>query len=60
MGMMPRRLDVTNNVRLVVADVDGTLVTPDKILTPRALPLFEPSSRRESPSRSPVVGLRWA
>ena len=25
-----------NNVRLVVADVDGTLVTPDKILTPRA------------------------
>ena len=36
MGMMPRRLDVTNNVRLVVADVDGTLVTPDKILTPRA------------------------
>ena len=36
MGMMPRRLDVTNNVRLVVADVDGTLLTPDKILTPRA------------------------
>jgi len=26
-----------NNVRLVVADVDGTLVTPDKVLTPRAL-----------------------
>lgn len=25
-----------NSVRLVVADVDGTLVTPDKILTPRA------------------------
>ncbi len=24
------------NVRLVVADVDGTLLTPDKILTPRA------------------------
>lgn len=24
------------NVRLVVADVDGTLVTPDKIVTPRA------------------------
>jgi Cof subfamily protein (haloacid dehalogenase superfamily) len=25
-----------NRVRLVVADVDGTLVTPDKIVTPRA------------------------
>ncbi|MGH9256559.1 MAG: HAD-IIB family hydrolase, partial [Vicinamibacterales bacterium] len=25
-----------NVVRLVVADVDGTLVTPDKLLTPRA------------------------
>ena len=30
------RADVQNDVRLVVADVDGTLVTPDKILTPRA------------------------
>jgi Cof subfamily protein (haloacid dehalogenase superfamily) len=28
--------DVIDGVRLVVADVDGTLVTPDKILTPRA------------------------
>ncbi len=28
--------DVSSTVRLVVADVDGTLVTPDKILTPRA------------------------
>jgi hydroxymethylpyrimidine pyrophosphatase-like HAD family hydrolase len=27
---------VPNDVRLVVADVDGTLVTPDKVLTPRA------------------------
>ena len=27
---------VRNDVRLVVADVDGTLVPPDKILTPRA------------------------
>ena len=25
-----------NDVRMVVADVDGTLVTPEKILTPRA------------------------
>jgi HAD superfamily hydrolase (TIGR01484 family) len=24
-------------VRLVIADVDGTLVTPDKVLTPRAI-----------------------
>jgi Cof subfamily protein (haloacid dehalogenase superfamily) len=28
--------DVASDVRLVVADVDGTLVTPDKILTSRA------------------------
>jgi Cof subfamily protein (haloacid dehalogenase superfamily) len=28
--------DTPNVVRLVVADVDGTLVTPDKILTPQA------------------------
>ena len=28
--------DGNEGVRLVVADVDGTLVTPDKILTPRA------------------------
>jgi hydroxymethylpyrimidine pyrophosphatase-like HAD family hydrolase len=28
--------DVHEQVRLVVADVDGTLVTPDKVLTPRA------------------------
>jgi hydroxymethylpyrimidine pyrophosphatase-like HAD family hydrolase len=28
--------DTRSGVRLVVADVDGTLVTPDKILTPHA------------------------
>jgi Cof subfamily protein (haloacid dehalogenase superfamily) len=28
--------DTSKDVRLVVADVDGTLVTPDKVLTPRA------------------------
>ena len=27
------------DVRLVIADVDGTLLTPDKLLTPRARPL---------------------
>jgi Cof subfamily protein (haloacid dehalogenase superfamily) len=32
----PVTRDVPEQVRLVVADVDGTLVTPDKILTPRA------------------------
>jgi len=31
-----RRADKAHEVRLVVADVDGTLLTPDKILTPRA------------------------
>ena len=28
--------DSRPDVRLVVADVDGTMVTPDKILTPHA------------------------
>jgi Cof subfamily protein (haloacid dehalogenase superfamily) len=28
---------MSNNIRLVIADVDGTLVTKDKILTPRAI-----------------------
>ena len=32
---MAKQEDVSNDVRLVVADVDGTLVTPDKVLTPR-------------------------
>ena len=32
---MAKKEDVPNGVRLVVADVDGTLVTPDKVLTPR-------------------------
>lgn len=32
---MTGKKDVPSPVRLVVADVDGTLVTPDKILTPR-------------------------
>lgn len=33
---MAGRAGVTSDIRLVVADVDGTLVTPDKMLTPRA------------------------
>lgn len=33
---MASKQGVPNAVRLVVADVDGTLVTPDKVLTPRA------------------------
>ncbi len=33
---MASKQSVPNAVRLVVADVDGTLVTPDKVLTPRA------------------------
>lgn len=28
---------MANNIRLVIADVDGTLVTQDKVLTPRAI-----------------------
>ncbi|HYU11617.1 MAG TPA: Cof-type HAD-IIB family hydrolase, partial [Stellaceae bacterium] len=28
---------VVNKIRLVISDVDGTLVTPDKALTPRAI-----------------------
>ena len=34
--MAGKEEDVPSGVRLVVADVDGTLVTPDKVLTPRA------------------------
>src|SRR5688572_23309032 len=30
------RVGVLDDVRLVVSDADGTLVTPDKIVTPRA------------------------
>ena len=33
--MMDGKQEVPSGVRLVVADVDGTLVTPDKVLTPR-------------------------
>jgi Cof subfamily protein (haloacid dehalogenase superfamily) len=33
--MMDSKQDMPHSVRLVVADVDGTLLTPDKILTPR-------------------------
>ena len=33
---MASKEDGASAVRLVVADVDGTLVTPDKVLTPRA------------------------
>ena len=28
-------------IRLVVLDIDGTLVTPDKVITPRALAAVE-------------------
>ncbi len=28
---------MSNNIRLVIADVDGTLVTQDKVLTPRSI-----------------------
>lgn len=30
-------LNMISNIRLVIADVDGTLVTQDKVLTPRAI-----------------------
>jgi Cof subfamily protein (haloacid dehalogenase superfamily) len=32
----PATREASRDVRLVVADVDGTLLTPDKVLTPRA------------------------
>jgi len=32
---------VVNKIRLVISDVDGTLVTPDKALTPRAIAAVE-------------------
>ena len=33
---VPRKAGLSDSVRLIVADVDGTLLTPDKILTPQA------------------------
>src|SRR5512142_3332048 len=33
---MASKDEASENVRLVVADVDGALVTPDKVITPRA------------------------
>ena len=33
---MASKEEAPEDVRLVVADVDGALVTPDKVLTPRA------------------------
>ena len=33
---MVSKEEASLDVRLVVADVDGALVTPDKVLTPRA------------------------
>ena len=40
---------VHEQVRLVVADVDGTLVTQDKILTPRARAVPRAPSVEEPP-----------
>ena len=34
--MASKKEDTAEDVRLVVADVDGALVTPDKVITPRA------------------------
>jgi Cof subfamily protein (haloacid dehalogenase superfamily) len=34
---MEEATTMENNIRLVIADVDGTLVTQDKVLTPRAI-----------------------
>ena len=34
--MASKKEEASENVRLVVADVDGALVTPDKVITPRA------------------------
>ena len=33
---MASKEEAPEDVRLVVADVDGALVTPDKVVTPRA------------------------
>ena len=35
-GTVTSRAELSDSIRLVVADVDGTLLTPDKILTPQA------------------------
>ncbi len=40
-SIRPRRVRPTSLIRLVLADVDGSLVTQDKVLTPRALAAAE-------------------
>ncbi len=56
---MVSKHDVPSGVRLVVADVDGTLVTPDKVLTPRARAVIRTLMEAGSPSRSPAAALPW-
>jgi len=56
---MAKKKAVPNGVRLVVADVDGTLVTPDKVLTPRAGAVVR-AIIEESPLRSPAAALHLA
>ena len=49
-----------SKISLVLADVDGTLVTAEKILTPRAAAAVKALQPQASPLRLPAAGRRAA
>ena len=57
---MASKEEAPEDVRLVVADVDGALVTPDKVVTPRARAAVRKIIERESLLQSPAAGLHEA
>ena len=50
----------TTAIKLLLADVDGTLVTQDKVLTERAIAAVSKLGKPGSCSRSPAAARRWA
>ena len=59
-GVDGKQKEAPEDVRLVVADVDGALVTPDKVVTPRARAAVRKPLNRELLSPSPAAGLHEA
>ena len=53
---MADALEARGTISLLLADVDGTLVTEDKVLTERARRRSIACTRRASASRSPAGG----
>ena len=50
----------SNGIRLLLADVDGTLVTPDKVLTERAIDAVRGLGKAGIRSQSPAAARRGA